>query len=207
MGTERRGGPRKYKKARTHQPRSVQRLHSSKYPAWPPPNPFRMVLPSLPLLPSSFPNRLAEHTLCFRDLSVVANTTVAEASQALVIQALVPFRTHSSPSRRATVDAAPASLPFPEQGSTKTIQAISGSRWCKASACLQPCCQLVAPPGTAWCHHCHYHPSHSGSKQERERSVAEMPPSPGLCSHRRDESFQHGLCGATRTLGAETSFK
>lgn len=58
-------------------------------------------------------------TLCFRDLSVVANTTVAEASQALVIQALVPFRTHSSPSRRATVEAAPASLPFPEQSSSK----------------------------------------------------------------------------------------
>lgn len=38
------------------------------------------------------------HTLCLSFLSVVANTTVAEASQLLVIQALVPFSTHSSPS-------------------------------------------------------------------------------------------------------------
>lgn len=78
---------------------------------WPP--------PSLPACPK-------EHTLCFRDLSVVANTTVAEASQALVIQALVPFRTHSSPSSRATVEAAPASLPFPEAGTSKHH---SGSQW------------------------------------------------------------------------------
>lgn len=50
--------------------------------------------------------------LC-KDLSVLAKTTVAEASHALVIQALVPFRTHESPSARAVVEAAPASLPFP----------------------------------------------------------------------------------------------
>lgn len=52
-------------------------------------------------------------TLFCRALSVLAKTTAAEASQALVIQALVPFRTHESPSARAVVDAAPASLPFP----------------------------------------------------------------------------------------------
>lgn len=51
--------------------------------------------------------------MCFSFLSVVANTTVAEASQLLVIQALVPFSTHSSPSWRAVVEAAPASLPLP----------------------------------------------------------------------------------------------
>lgn len=44
---------------------------------------------------------------------MVAKTTVAEASQELVIQALVPFRTHESPSSWAVVEAAPASLPFP----------------------------------------------------------------------------------------------
>lgn len=44
---------------------------------------------------------------------MLAKTTVAEASQQLVIQALVPFRTHESPSARAVVVAAPASLPFP----------------------------------------------------------------------------------------------
>lgn len=51
--------------------------------------------------------------MCLSFLSVVANTTAADASQLLVIQALVPFRTHSSPSCRATVEAAPASLPLP----------------------------------------------------------------------------------------------
>ena len=51
--------------------------------------------------------------LCLSFLSVVANTTVADASQELVIQALVPFSTHSSPSCKAVVEAAPASLPFP----------------------------------------------------------------------------------------------
>lgn len=63
----------------------------------------------------SFSNQFIRRTrtLCFKLLSVVAKTTVAEASQQLVIQALVPFRTHSSPSRCASVDAAPASLPFP----------------------------------------------------------------------------------------------
>lgn len=44
---------------------------------------------------------------------MLANTTVAEASQELVIQALVPLRTHESPSSRAVVEAAPASLPLP----------------------------------------------------------------------------------------------
>lgn len=44
---------------------------------------------------------------------MLAKTTAAEASQALVIQALVPLRTHESPSARAVVAAAPASLPFP----------------------------------------------------------------------------------------------
>lgn len=44
---------------------------------------------------------------------MLAKTTTAEASQALVIQALVPLRTHESPSARAVVAAAPASLPFP----------------------------------------------------------------------------------------------
>lgn len=52
-------------------------------------------------------------TLLCKDLSVLAKTTVAEASHELVIQALVPFRTHESPSARAVVEAAPASLPFP----------------------------------------------------------------------------------------------
>lgn len=52
-------------------------------------------------------------TLFCKDRSVLAKTTVAEASQELVIQALVPFRTHESPSARAVVEAAPASLPFP----------------------------------------------------------------------------------------------
>lgn len=51
--------------------------------------------------------------LCLSFLSVVANTTVADASQLLVIQALVPFSTHSSPSWWAVVEAAPASLPLP----------------------------------------------------------------------------------------------
>lgn len=57
-----------------------------------------------------------------RDLSVLANTTVAEASQELVIQALVPLRTHESPSSRAVVEAAPASLPLP--GSLRAKQPI-----------------------------------------------------------------------------------
>lgn len=53
------------------------------------------------------------HALCFSVLSVVAKTMAAEASQLLVIQALVPFTTHSSPSWCAVVEAAPASLPLP----------------------------------------------------------------------------------------------
>ncbi len=67
-------------------------------------------------------------TLCFKLLSVVANTTVAEASQQLVIQALVPFRTHSSPSCRACVDAAPASLPFPLKPNTSSAHFIPNKR-------------------------------------------------------------------------------
>lgn len=50
---------------------------------------------------------------------MLAKTTVAEASQLLVIQALVPFRTHESPSSRAVVEAAPASLPFPARTQTQ----------------------------------------------------------------------------------------
>jgi hypothetical protein len=53
--------------------------------------------------------------LCLRLLSVVANTTAQSASCALVIQALVPFSTHSSPLSTAVVLAAPASLPLPVQ--------------------------------------------------------------------------------------------
>ena len=43
----------------------------------------------------------------------MANTTNPSAWWAFVIQALVPFKTQLSPSSRATVEAAPASLPFP----------------------------------------------------------------------------------------------
>ena len=64
--------------------------------------------------PSAFVStRNAEMPRCLRDLSVVAKTTAASASWAFVIQALVPLRTHASPSSRAVVDAAPASLPLP----------------------------------------------------------------------------------------------
>lgn len=45
--------------------------------------------------------------LCFLELSVVANTTDDFASCALVIHAFVPSSTHSLPSRRAVVIAAP----------------------------------------------------------------------------------------------------
>mmetsp|Transcript_54463 Transcript_54463/g.60877 ORF Transcript_54463/g.60877 Transcript_54463/m.60877 type:complete len:253 (+) Transcript_54463:1265-2023(+) len=55
----------------------------------------------------------AEIPLCLRLLSVVANTTAASASYALVIQALVPLIIQSSPSFVAVVEAAPASDPFP----------------------------------------------------------------------------------------------
>ena len=51
--------------------------------------------------------------LCFMDLSVVAKATIPLAWWALVIQALVPFRTHLSPASLAVVEAAPASLPLP----------------------------------------------------------------------------------------------
>jgi hypothetical protein len=51
--------------------------------------------------------------LCFKLLSVVAKTMAALASWALVIQALLPFKTYSSPSNTAVVLAAPASLPLP----------------------------------------------------------------------------------------------
>ena len=45
--------------------------------------------------------------LCFLELSVVANTTEELASCALVIHAFVPSNTHSLPSKRAVVIAAP----------------------------------------------------------------------------------------------------
>ena len=51
--------------------------------------------------------------LCFFDLSVVAKTIEPSASGPLVIQALVPFSVHPASLSCATVDAAPASLPFP----------------------------------------------------------------------------------------------
>lgn len=51
-----------------------------------------------PIPPEEIRRGVAGRALCFSFLSVVANTTVAEASQLLVIQALVPFSTHSSPS-------------------------------------------------------------------------------------------------------------
>lgn len=124
---ERRGGLRQNNKARTHQPCSATPAQLE-IPCMVPPELLQSGAPVTSFTPTPFPNRLVEHTLCFRALSVVANTTAAEASQALVIQALVPFRTHSSPSRRATVVAAPASLPFPAQGSTKTIQVVSSWR-------------------------------------------------------------------------------
>lgn len=59
-------------------------------------------------------------TLCFKLLSVVAKTTAADASQEFVIQALVPFSTHSFPSWFATVEAAPASLPLPFKKQTNS---------------------------------------------------------------------------------------
>mmetsp|Transcript_1555 Transcript_1555/g.2199 ORF Transcript_1555/g.2199 Transcript_1555/m.2199 type:complete len:215 (+) Transcript_1555:234-878(+) len=62
----------------------------------------------------------AEIPLCLSDLSVVANTIAADASYALVIHPFVPLITHSSPSKVAVVEAAPASLPFP--GSLKPKQ-------------------------------------------------------------------------------------
>jgi len=51
--------------------------------------------------------------LCFLALSVVANTTDALASWALVIHDLVPFKTQFEPLLTAIVEAAPASLPLP----------------------------------------------------------------------------------------------
>lgn len=69
----------------------------------------------MPSLSSFFPSvrpgvgmgtRKALMPLLCKDLSVLAKTTTAEASQALVIQALVPLRTHESPSARAVVAAA-----------------------------------------------------------------------------------------------------
>ena len=67
-------------------------------------------------------------TLLCKDLSVLAKTTTAEASQALVIQALVPLRTHESPSARAVVAAAPASLPFPAPHADSESTAASSPR-------------------------------------------------------------------------------
>lgn len=57
--------------------------------------------------------------LCFKLLSVVANTTPYFASHELVIHALLPFSTKWSSFSTATVDAAPASLPFPGSDSMK----------------------------------------------------------------------------------------
>lgn len=51
--------------------------------------------------------------LCFFELSVVANTTDDCASYAFVIHAFVPSNTHSSPSRRAVVLAAPGKCKTP----------------------------------------------------------------------------------------------
>ena len=57
----------------------------------------------------------AEIPLCLSDLSVVAKTTVASDSYPFVIQALVPFNFHPPDDFTAVVDAAPASLPFPNK--------------------------------------------------------------------------------------------
>ncbi|KAH1002025.1 hypothetical protein HUJ05_008647 [Dendroctonus ponderosae] len=69
-------------------------------------------------LPSSNPSTglgmmIAEIPLCFRLLSVVANTTPASLSNAFVIHDFVPFRRKLSPSDLAVVEAAPASDPLP----------------------------------------------------------------------------------------------
>lgn len=79
-------------------------------------------LPRIPSLSSFFPKdkpsvgfgtRKALIPLCFRLLSVVANTTVASDSNPFVIQALVPFKIKPSLCSTPVVLAAPASLPFP----------------------------------------------------------------------------------------------
>ena len=59
------------------------------------------------------------HTAPLCTLSVVANTTAASASWALVIHAFVPFNNHVSPLSTAVVLAAPASLPLPGSDSPK----------------------------------------------------------------------------------------
>ena len=60
--------------------------------------------------------------LCFKFLSVLANTIAALASWALVTQALLPFTIYSSPFSTAVVLVAPASLPLP--GSDRQKQPI-----------------------------------------------------------------------------------
>ena len=92
---------------------------------------FAVELPRIPSL-SSFLPRLkpgvpfstmnALIPLCFKLLSVVAKTTAQSASCAFVIQHFSPFNIQASPSSRAVVLAAPASLPFP--GSLKPKQPI-----------------------------------------------------------------------------------
>lgn len=57
--------------------------------------------------------------LCFNDLSVVAKTTEASLSYPLVIQDFVPFKIYESPFKKADVEAAPASLPFPGSDNAK----------------------------------------------------------------------------------------
>lgn len=78
--------------------------------------------PRIPNLSSFFPKERpavglgttkAEIPLCFRDLSVVAKTTVASDSYPLVIHALVPFNFQPFGVATAVVEAAPASLPLP----------------------------------------------------------------------------------------------
>ena len=53
-------------------------------------------------------------TLCFNDLSVVANTIAALDSCAFVIHAFVPLIKKPPSTLAAVVDAAPASEPFPK---------------------------------------------------------------------------------------------
>lgn len=92
------------------------------------------------------PDRLPDSTfgvptLFCKDLSVLAKTTAAEASQALVIQALVPLRTHESWSAWAVVAAAPASLPFPAPHADSESATTSTHR---------VCCQLTWYPASLW---------------------------------------------------------
>lgn len=78
---------------------------------------------------------------------MLAKTTVAEASQQLVIQALVPFRTHESPSARAVVEAAPASLPFPAPHADSESMATSTPCYPRAQLPTQQGAQPQPPAG------------------------------------------------------------